>query len=183
MNRRILIQAVCIVALAFAGQIGCSHTPKRIDASGPDIRINLENPRDVPDDTKVNLGAIGIASGRYDPDMKLREPMNKATGALSGAGASALSVAKTAGEMGKAGIFLLPFIPVAAVVGAIAGSSAGVPAEKVEAAKTSIETAIRDLRIQESLQNQIMEHGREKTTYSLVRREGLGPASPAARGS
>lgn len=183
MNRRSLIQTLCIVALVFAGQIGCSHTPKRTDASGPDIRINLENPRDLPDDTKVNLGAIGVVSARYESDIKLREPMNKATGALSGAGASALSVAKTAGEMGKAGIFLLPFIPVAAVVGAIAGGSAGVPGEKVEAARASIETAIREVKIQETLQNQITEHAREKTTYPLLRLEGLGPASPGARES
>ncbi len=183
MNKRLLIQAVCLVALTFAGQIGCSHTPKRTDASGPDIRINLENPRDLPDDTKVNLGAIGIVSGRYEPDIKLREPMGKTAGAFSGAGASALSVAKTAGGMGQAGVFLLPFIPVAAVVGAIAGGSAGVPAEKVAGAKTSIGMVIRDLGIQETLQNQVMEDVREKTSYSLVRLEGLGPASPGTRGS
>jgi hypothetical protein len=183
MNKRLLIQAVCIVALAFAGQIGCSHTPKRTDASGPEIRINLENPRDLPDDTKVNLGAIGIISGRYDPDIKLRDPMNKTAGAFSGAGASALSVAKTAGGMGKAGVFLLPLIPVAAVVGAIAGGSAGVQAEKVAGAKTSIGRAIRDLGIQETLHNQLMEIVRGRRAYPVIRVEGLGPASLGARAS
>jgi hypothetical protein len=181
MNRKSLIQTLCIVALAFAGQIGCSHMPKGLNASGPDIRINLENPRNLPDDTKVNLGVIGIVSGRYDPDIKLREPMGKTAGAFSGAGASALSVAKTAGGMGKAGVFLLPLIPVAAVVGAIAGGSAGVSGEQVQATRASIGTAIRELKVQESLQNQLTEHMGEKTTYPLVRLEGLGPTSQATR--
>ncbi len=181
MNRRSSIQILCAVALAFAGQIGCSHMPKGPNAEEPKIQINLENPKDLPDDTKVNLGAIGIVSRRSDPDIKLREPMGKTSGAFSGAGASALSVARTAGEMGQAGIFVLPFVPLATLVGAIAGGSAGVPAEKVEAAKTSIGTAIRDLKIQDTLQNQLMEHIRGKSSYPVIRVEGLGPASPGAR--
>jgi hypothetical protein len=183
MNKRVLIQAVCVVALAIAVQIGCSHAPKGPNGSGPNIQINLENPRNLPDDTKVNLGAIGIVSGRYEPDIKLREPMNKTAGAFSGAGASALSVAKTAGEMGQAGVFLLPLIPVAAMVGAIAGGSVGVPGEKVEAARASIGTAIRDLNIQETLQNQLIEHVRENSQYSVIRIQGPGPASPGVKGS
>jgi len=183
MNRRSLIQSICIVAVAFVGQIGCSHSLKGPNALSPNIGINFENPKDLPDDTRVNLGAIGIVSGRYDPDIRLREPMDKAAGALSGAGASALSAAVTAGGMGQAGIFLLPLIPVAAVVGAIAGGSAGVSVEKVEAARVSIGTAIRDLKIQETLQNQLVEDVREKTPYPLVRLESVGQAFIGATGS
>ncbi len=183
MNKTGLLQIACIVGLAVVGLIGCGHVPKGPHAAQPKIQINLENPRDLPDDTKVNLGTIGIVFGSSDPESKVREPMNKAAGAFSGAGASALSVANAAGSMGQAGIFLLPLVPVAAVAGAIAGGSAGVPAEKVEAAKASIATAIRELSIRENLQNQLMEAARERTPYPLVRLEGSAPAPAQARDS
>jgi hypothetical protein len=168
MNMKPLSLSFCIMlTIASVGQMGCSHTPERSNA--------------LSDDMKVNPGAIGVVSVRYDPNIQLREPMDKATGALSGAGASTLSWLEAAGSMGQGGIFLLPFIPVAAVGGALAGGLTGVPGEKVKEAKASIGTAIRDLKIQETLQDQIMENVREKTPYPLVRVEGLGPISPEER--
>ena len=157
MNTKRLIQPICIMlVIASVGQTGCSHTPKQPNALSPDIGANLERPNAPPEDTRVNLGAIGVVSGRYDPKIHLREPMNKTTGALSGAGASVLSLGKLASHVGLWGIFFLAIIPVAAVGGAIAGGLTGVPEEKVEEAKASIDTAIRNLRIQETLQDQWM---------------------------
>jgi len=168
MNMKPLSLSFCIMlTIASVGQISCSHTPERPKTYSEDIRFNPQ--------------AIGVVFGRYDPPIHLREPMDRADGALSGAGGSALGMAATAGTMGQAGIFLLPLIPIAALGGAIAGGLAGVPAEKMEEAKASIETAIRDLKIQEILQGQIMENVREKTPYPVVRIDGVGPTSPGER--
>ncbi|OGP91956.1 MAG: hypothetical protein A2157_12170 [Deltaproteobacteria bacterium RBG_16_47_11] len=167
MNMKLLIQSICIIAIASFGQISCSHTPER--------------PKVLSDDLRVNFGTIGVVSARFEPNIFLRTPKDKSAGALSGAGASTLSWLEVAGSMGQGGILLLPFIPIAAVGGAIAGGLSGVSGEKVEEAKASIRTAIKDLKIQETLIDQIMENAREETPYPLVRVEGVGPISPMER--
>ena len=150
LNMKRWIQSICIVAFASIGLISCSHTPDR--------------PEGFSDHLQFNPQAIGVVSARYGPNVQLREPMDESTGALSGAGTLTLSLLKGAGGMGNAGIVLLPFIPIALLGGAIAGGLSGVPTEKVEEAKVSIEAAIRDLNIQDTLKDQITKKAREGTS-------------------
>ncbi len=84
------------------------------------------------------------------------------SGVSSGLGASGGLGSLNAGE---GAIFLLPLIPIAATVGAIAGASKGVSPEKVKEAETSIKNAVEDPKIQDTLLDKFLEIAKSKFPF------------------
>jgi hypothetical protein len=157
------------LAIVSLVQIGCSHAPAK--------------PKVLPDDLRAKLGTIGIVSGRYEPNIVLRKPLDKTTGASSTAKSYADSWVRLGGAS-EGAILMLLTAPIPMAIGAIVGKSKGLSDEKmreVKDAEASIRAAITDLKLQDILRDEFLEIAREQTSFPFVRLEAEGPNSPDER--
>ena len=164
------LRSLCIIlVIASVGQIGCSHTPKK--------------PNVLSDDLRGKLGTIGVVSGRYEPNILLRKPLDKTEGAS--ATAKSYTAAWIGAGSGSSGAILLPLtLPIPILLGAILGSSKGLSDEKmkeVKDAEASIRAAVAGLKIQDNLRDEFLEIARERTSFPFVCLGAEGPHSPDER--
>jgi hypothetical protein len=144
-------------------------------------------PPSVSEDARAQIRTVGIVSAENITDVKIQEPRGKWTGFWSGAGEGALNVM---GGMGSAGgncqgigcglivIIVAGAAAVGGIVGGIMGAIQGVPAEEKQKAGEAIETALKDLKIDETLADCILDEGLIRTPHDfmLVEKTGTGSA-------
>ncbi len=155
--------SLAIVSLV---QMGCSHTPIK--------------PKVLSDELRGKLGTIGVVSGRYDPSILLRKPLDKVSGSSSTAKSYAESWVRLGGTS-EGAVRMLLTAPIPMAIGAIVGKSKGLSDDKVkevQAAEVAIRAAVTDLKIQGNLRDEFLEIAREQTSFPFVRLEGEGPISP-----
>lgn len=172
---------LAIVLLSFALLVipfGCAHIPKTATPS--------------PDQKKVDLGTIGIVTGRFPPEVKLQKPMGKAggagAGALVGAATAGGTVLYVAGCAGPVGILLLAYPPVTAVaagitgagalIGGVVGAAKGESSKKIKETKNTLNEALPKFNIQEKIVEEFLKIAHERTRHHFISLDHKGPATP-----
>lgn len=170
----IVLLSGALLAIPF----GCAHTPKTAPPSS--------------EQEKVDLGTIGIVTGRFPPEVKLQKPMGKAggagAGALVGAAAAGGTVLYVASCAGPIGILLLGYPPITAVAGGITGAGAviggvagavkGESSKKKKETEVTLNTVFSDINIQETVRNHILKECQEQTRHRFVLLDHKGPVTP-----
>jgi hypothetical protein len=160
-------------------QMGCAIPP-------PNNRL----PAPLSEHVRSRLGTIGIVSARFIPQSDFHtfakgELRGAAKGVLGGSALGAYLGAGTAlGGTGDSlvGLLLLPFLVIggAALGGLVlgtAGAMAAVPKEKVREIEATINSALADLKIQETMRDRILKVASEQN-QKLAIIEEQGPIAP-----
>jgi hypothetical protein len=157
-------------------QWGCSHVSQTKFASYPEEvtkqlgRVRLREAKLH----QVDLGTVGLASGRFKPDVRLPMTKGRVAGAMKGAGkGAAYAIVQSSGGVfplleGAWGIALAPFY---ALYGGIRGA-------KQAGARVALEKALAELKIQGSIRSQLFELALQRVPRPLVLLEEGGPATP-----
>jgi hypothetical protein len=144
-------------------------------------------PPTPPEEVKAQLGAVGVVSACFPPEITFREPMGKVAGAATGAATGALTTI-AAGAYGGAmsmtplvGLFCVAagvaLAPAGALVGGVAGAAAGVSPEKRKAARETVDAACMGVKFQEMMRDCVIQVGREQTRRPLIGLEEGGPTA------
>ncbi len=174
-KRRNLIPAISILVFAVGalGLTGCSHSPA-VYTMAPE-RI---------EQMRSGLGTVGVAVATYRAEPKILRP---AKGPLGGAGRGIVVGASTTVAAGAVspipgGTFIgVLFAPVGAFVGMIYGVLTANSTAEVEKAEETIEQTISRLRamnLRQTLRDETVRMGLERTDLTFVALPGLGPKSP-----
>ena len=149
------------------GLVGCAHQP-----------LPSEEIRDA-------LGTVGVVSGRFTPQVKLRTP---AKGRLSGAwreGVRGAVVGVLAGAPSTDFFTPLPILLGAAlgltassVIGGVYGALTALPAEPIEEAEARLKTVLAGLTIQEAMRDRIFRVLQDRRNDRSVLLTDKGPGAP-----
>ena len=140
-------------------------------------------PPTPPEEVKAQLGAVGVVSACFPPEITFKEPMGKGAGMATGAGgfASATIVGAVTEPSffwsDEMFLFVVALASVAAVVGGIWGAVEGVSPEKREAARETIDAACMGVKFQEMMRDCVIQVGREQTRRPLIALEEKGPTA------
>jgi hypothetical protein len=153
--------------------LGCAHTP----------------PSPLTEETKEQLGTIGIVSARFAPEVEYRLP------GQGGAGGVVAGVAKGVGlgTLGAAGCFLtmgrVPEVcvvalgtPYFAVRYAVDQGSQGVSADEIAVGEMAIRTVFAARNAQEAVRDHVLPLAAARTGQPVTPLPDLGPATPDATG-
>ncbi len=132
----------------------------------------------LSEDVRARLVKVGIAHAQFQPKTNIRKPMGKGQGALAGmGGGAAATVAAGASTADPFGLLLgIVLAPVGAVVGGVAGAVQGEPAVRRKEADKTIDRAIAELKVQETMSETLVELARRKTSYEFELIEAEDPS-------
>jgi len=157
---------------------GCTHVPHKI-TSPPAEQI------------KMDLGKMGVASARFQPETKFKKPKGRIASAAAGAGIGALIVGEVVGGIVVGvppSIVLVAYPPVAAGIGCAAGGAAliggvvgavtGESSKKIKETEKTLNDLIAELRIQEAMREHFVSVFRKHTRDSFYLILRKGPNAP-----
>ena len=139
-------------------------------------------PPTPPEEVKAQLGAVGVVSACFPPEITFNEPMGKGAGMAThaiGFGLAWIVSAATTPVFWdlEEFLFVVALAPVAAVVGGIWGAVEGVSPEKREAAMETIDAACMGVKFQEMMRDCVIQVGLEQTRRPLIALEEEGPTA------
>lgn len=180
-HMRFSARSLIVILLSFTflvGHCGCAvQTPYIL-------------PPTPPEEVKAQLGAVGVVSACFPPEITFREPMGKGAGMATGAAGGALITIGLGVEAGAISI-VNPLVslfcvaagvalaPAGAVVGGVWGAAEGVSPEKRKAARETLDAACMGVKFQEMMRDCVIQVVREQTHRPLI---VLGEGSPTADG-
>ncbi len=140
-------------------------------------------PPTPPEEVKAQLGAVGVVSAYFPPEITFNEPMGKGAGMAMGA--VGFPLATIVGAFTEPSVwwsdemflFVVALASVAGVVGGIWGAVEGVSPEKREAARETIDAACMGVKFQEMMRDCVIQVGREQTRRPLIALEEKGPTA------
>lgn len=153
------IRSLTVIFIFFAllvAQFGCATIPV--------------SPPPLSEEARAKLGTIGVVSAVFIPESNL---FPFAKGHISGA-AKGLAVGTTAGILVPLSIptitppIFIILVAASAITGAVGGIAAATPAEKVKEVETALTSALRELRIQETLRDRLFRIASDQTRYNFV---------------
>lgn len=160
-----------VVAVAFLCG-GCGQMP-------PSPR---ENPAEKE---RVDPKHLALVTVRYEPKGMSGPPLHgygegAVGGAAGGAGGAVLGTLYGMTMLGPVAIIMLPVaLPIGMIAGTAMGASSGTSEEAIEHSRQVWSKAVKDLRLQQNLQNQLLaELQREKVGEQIRVPKDIGPASP-----
>ncbi len=160
---------IALLALTvLIGQWGC--------AAG---RITVP-PEPLSEEARANLGTTGVVSARFSPEAQLEGPTS-GKGSGSAKGIAALFFGLILGGTAAAGFgaaFGVLLAPVFGMGGAVYGAIAAESAATVGEAEGTLKKIVADLKIQESMQDCVLQMAREQTRYSFILLDDWGPTVP-----
>ena len=176
-----LTTTILISILLIIGQFGCAHTPK-------------VEPPTLSEETKAQLGTIGVVSASFQPAFLAEKPMTKKKAAVAssragalgclGVGVSILGAIPASGDplsgllVGVVGLGAIALTPVGAAVGGIVGAVRGVNETTTDDAESVLNIALNDFDIQGTLRDRLLSIVQEKTSYPVILLEEKGPSFP-----
>jgi hypothetical protein len=177
--------AVIMLVTVCGGPLGCA------------IRAQPALPQAPSDEVRAQLNTIGVATGRYHPDVQLQAPTSgRGAGAAKGAGYGLIAGATPGlviasapfggGCGGGAGALVCSAIILFGLGVAAAGGTVGVlggtlygavaaePASRISAAETELRSTVDDLDVQRALRDHVLRVAGERTKLKFVALEDHG---------
>jgi hypothetical protein len=140
-------------------------------------------------DARLPPGSVAVVAARFTPETSLNLEEVGKKGAAAGAGEGATAVGRAALVDPLALVLFLPLLPFFSLAGAIAGDVAAVESakahalteEQLQVLDQAVSGALVDLKVQETMAQQVVVAARDRPVYRLSYVTGIGPGAKNER--